>query len=256
MRASSSAGGRIFTRAAASSMASGSPSRRRQISTTASAFLRRQREIGPAGRGALHEQRDRRALHQSGRRGGGIGIRERQGRDRELLFAVDVQDQAAGDEDLERRTGVEQLPHQRRRVGHLLEVVHDQQRRSQAAKLLGDRAHQWTVAALTHAEREGHGRCHQPGIGDRRQVDERDAALEVQRPDRRRPGRPGASSRFHPVRSASAAERPGSSSRLLTAASSVVRPIRGVRCGGRLCTRAARSRGRSTSRDRRRREAR
>ena len=179
MRASSSAGGRIFTRAAASSMASGSPSSRRQISTTASAFFEVSVKVGPACRGPLHEQCDRCAFHQSGRRGKRVGIRERQGRDRELLLAVDMQHEPAGHENLERGTGVEQLPHEGGRIGHLLEIVHEQERRSQAAKVVGDPLTSGTVAAFTHAERERNGRRHEPRVGDRRKVHERDAALEL-----------------------------------------------------------------------------
>ncbi len=180
MRASSSPGGRILTRAAASSIASGRPSSRRQISTTALGVLRRQREVGPAGCGPLDEQRNRCALHQRRRRGERIGSREREGRDRELLLAVDVEHQAAGHQNLQRGTGVEQLLHERRGIGHLLEIVHEQERPAEAAKMLGDRPDEREIAALTHTERPGDGRGHQPWIGDRREVDERHAAVEVQ----------------------------------------------------------------------------
>ena len=141
--------------------------------------LRRQREVGPACRGPLDEQRNRCTLHQRRRRGERIGSRERERRDRELLLAVDVEHDAAGHQNLERGTGVQQFLHQGRGIGHLLEIVHEQERPAEAAKMLGDRPDQREIAALTNTERPGNGRCHQPWIGDRREVDERHAAVEV-----------------------------------------------------------------------------
>ena len=102
--------------------------------------LRGQREVGPAGRRALDEQRDRRAIHQGRWREQRAGRRERERRDRKLLLAVDVQALPAGHEDRQRRAGVQQVLDERGRIRHLLEVVEEQQRRAAAAQVLGDRA--------------------------------------------------------------------------------------------------------------------
>ena len=201
------AGGRILTRAAASSIASGRPSSRRQISTTAPAFFGVSAKSGrPAAARWTNSAIDAHSISAAGERQR-VGSRERQRRDRELLLAVDVQHEAAGHQHLERGTGVEQFLHEGRGIGHLLEVVHEQERRAEAAKVLGDRLHQREVAALANAERPGDGRRHQPWIGNRREVDERHAAVEVIGRDRRPPEWPGASSRCRLARSASAAGR-------------------------------------------------
>ena len=70
---------------------------------------------------------------------------------------------------------------ERRRIRHLLEVVEEQQRRAAAAQVLGDRALEWQIAALTDVERPRHGGRHQRGVGERREIHEGEAALEARR---------------------------------------------------------------------------
>ena len=70
---------------------------------------------------------------------------------------------------------------ERRRIRHLLEVVEEQQRRAAAAQVLGDCALEWQIAALTDVERSRHGRRHQRGVGERREIHEGEAALEARR---------------------------------------------------------------------------
>jgi hypothetical protein len=139
---------------------------------------RGQREVRASGRRALHEQRDRRRLHQHRRRGG-TRDRQRQRRDVEFVFAVDVQDHPAGDEHGQHRTGVEQLAHQRAGGGHLLEVVDQQQHPPQAAQMFDDGADERTLPGLAETQRGGDRRGDEIRIGQRGEVDERDAALEV-----------------------------------------------------------------------------
>ena len=66
----------------------------------------------------------------------------------------------------------------RRGIRHLLEIVQEQERRATAAQVVGNGLHQRVIAALAHADGQGDGRCHQPRVGNRRQVHERDAAIE------------------------------------------------------------------------------
>ena len=118
--------------------------------------FRRQREVGLDCGGPLDEERNRCAVHQRGRREQRARRRQRQGRDRELLLAVDVERQTARRQHLECRTGVQQFLDEGCAIGHLLEIVHEQERPAEAAQMLGDRVHQREIAALTNTERPCH----------------------------------------------------------------------------------------------------
>ncbi len=108
------AGESTLVRAAASSSASGRSSRRRQSS--AIVVVRRQPR-------ALAEQLDR------------LRLRER--RDRVVDLAVDAQQLAARDHQLQVRAALEQPAELRRRLDHLLEVV-EQQQQLALADVLGE----------------------------------------------------------------------------------------------------------------------
>ena len=104
--------------------------------------------------------------------------RQRQRRHRELALAVDAQHHAAGDEHGERRTRVEQIADEARGAGHLLEVVDQQQRPAHAGQVVRDRRQQRALTRFAQPERRRNRRDHERRIGNRRQIDERDAALE------------------------------------------------------------------------------
>ena len=189
-------------------MASGRPSSRRQISTTASAFFGVSAKSGrPAAARWTNSAIDAHSIS-VGRRGERVGRRERQRRDRELLLAVDVQHEAAGHQHLERRD--------RRRAAPARAPRHRTPARScPSAGASRPRLRRCSAIAFTSgrsplsrtpsdratADATSRGSA----IGARLTND--DAAVEVRRRDRRRPGWPGASCRCRPARSASAAGR-------------------------------------------------
>ena len=101
-------------------------------------------------------------------------IRDAQWWDGKLALALEVQDGAAGDEHVELRSRAEQLGDERRRTGHLLEVVEHQQH-GLVTQVILERLQQRAVRRLADPQGGSDGRRHQALVGDGSQLDEEDA---------------------------------------------------------------------------------
>ena len=134
-------------------------------------------EIGLHGARSLDEERDCLELRElrEWRQVGGIGEAER--RNRILLLAGDVEDAAAAGQDGEVRAGSKEGVDRRRRVGHLLEVVEDEQH-APLADVVDQPIDRAAPATLGKAERLADGGRYELRLGDGRQLDEEDALRE------------------------------------------------------------------------------
>ena len=180
MRARSSPGGRISTRAAASSMARGRPSSRRQISATAPAFFGDSAKSGlPAAARWTNNAIDAHCISVAGEKAAATPGSGRGGTG-ELLLAVDVEHQPAGHEHLEGGAGVQQLLDDGGGLGHLLEVVHHEERRAAPAKVLRDGFHQRRDRRFRERRATGAtAECDKARVRNRCEVDERHAVEVV-----------------------------------------------------------------------------
>src|SRR5205823_9134754 len=126
----------------------------------------------------LDEERDRRHLGEVLERRQVVEVGQLERRDRELLFAAQVQRRPGGDEGFEARRGREQLGDQRRRRDDLLEVVQDQEERLVAQVRL-ERFDDRLLTGLAHAQRLGDRRGDERLVADWRQRHEVRAVLEL-----------------------------------------------------------------------------
>ena len=162
-------------------MASGSPSSRRHNSATAAEFLAVRRKPGrTAAARCTNSAAEAHSISRRGKQPAALG--QWQWRDRELLLAVNAKRVTAGHEHGEPGARVEHLSYDRGGGGgDLLEIVHEQKCRSARIQVLAQNAHERTFAARGHTKRARHRRRDKIRLGDRRQVDERHAALEARR---------------------------------------------------------------------------
>ena len=204
------------------------------MSTTASAFFALSAKSGrPAAARWTNSAIDGDSISTDGDAGGpaaGSGS----GGTGKLVLAVDAQHDAAGDEHGERRARVQQLAHEARGGGHLLEVVDQQQRPAHAAQVLDDGRHERALTGLAQAERRG----------DRRRPRGRGSAIGARLTNATPPSNVGASSRGH-LRAPAASSRylPGRSAssgarRAAAACAATVVDLRGP-AHGAACAAAA-----------------
>ncbi len=136
----------------------------------------RQSEPGTHIAHAVDKQAHRGCLRQSSRIGAGRRYGQRV--HPPLLLAADPQHHPAGDQHVQPGRPLQQVSHHRRGIEHLLKVVeHDQH--AAAAQAPPESVQRPLPALPGEAERRGNGLRHQPGVGDRRQINERDAVRPV-----------------------------------------------------------------------------
>ena len=179
-RASSAAGGRTGTRAAASSIASGRPSSRAQIAATAAWFAAVRAKAGLAARARVTKS--------------WTAAGDRQGMDGHDVLDRHPQHDPAGGEDLQLRAVGQQVGDLRRGLDHLFEVVQDEQRLAAGAG--APRAVRQAGGGPRRGDRgRGDRRQDEIRIAERSELDEADAVGESPARPGRRPEARGGSCR-------------------------------------------------------------
>ena len=208
-RASSAAGGRTLTRAAASSMASGRPSSRVQTAATAAALSALRAKPGCHVRRPLDEEPHRRHPGQprDRRRRVGAGNRRghRQRRHCQLLLAAQAQALPAGRQHRQPRARGEQVADQGGHRRHqMLAIVQEQQHLAGTEGGLQPLM-QRLVAAFPDPQHPGDRRQQKHRVDQRREVHPAHPVGESRRPARRRRPEPAATCPPRRDRSASPA---------------------------------------------------
>ena len=139
-------------------------------------ILRRQLEVRSDRLRPFQEQADGPAFRRPLDRRG-VGGRERQRGHRQLPLTPHLEPRAARDEDLQRGANPQEVDHQRRRPGHVLEVV-EQQQQFLRTQILAKAFDQCPAAHLLHAQRARHRGGDEGRVVDRGEVDEPHAVRE------------------------------------------------------------------------------